>query len=371
MTKHHYVPQFYLKRFGNEKHIPAILLDHDLRFVQRASIRDQSCKTNYYRSPSMERAIGVIEREASRLMRNISDRTPLTQKDTIVLKQYMAFQMVRTPAYVQSTANAMSELLHAAYRINTPSEEPEDTDSSIRISNLEPMVWSHTDTICEAVCDLEIRYLRSKHEAFITSDQPVVAYNPWARKGKFAGQGLGCRGLTLILPISGRVAVMLYDQDAYTLRKRDRNSEIITIAREDETRLNKLQMLGNRSILYLPDTSKHQAVQKLAREVRSVHGPDPNKAMRSVAKSDDSPSQVITIEQPVIELGDWTFLYESKEWREVPPEIRAFGIYGSRTSKPEDGAKALRNIRPWNSTRYTDSEGNTSFIHKPTSKLKA
>ena len=240
----------------------------------------------------------------------------------------------------------------------------------IRVSNVEATVWSQIDASCEAVYDLEIRYLLSKNEGFITSDQPVAAYNPWAQRGEFAGQGFGCRGLMLILPISSRVAVMLYDHEAYSIRKSDQNSEFITLARDDEKRLNKLQMLGNRSILYLPRPERHQAVQKLAREVRSIHGLDSGEVMRSVAKSDDGLSQVIVTEQPVVEFGNWTFLYESKEWREVPPEIRGFGIYGSRTSKPEDGRKALKNIRPWNSTRYTDSEGNVSFIHKPTSEFK-
>ena len=370
VAKHHYVPQFYLKRFGNGKYIPAILLDHAFRFVEKASIRDQSCKPNYYRSSFIERTIGLIEREASRLMRNISHRAPLTEADTIFLKQYIVFQQVRTPAHVQNTTNAMSELLSTAYYASTHTKGPEETDPRIRISNFEPTAWSQISTFCEEILDLEIRYLMSKHEGFITSDQPVAAYNPWAQKGKFAGQGFGCRGLILLLPISSRVAVMLYDQEAYTIRKRDQNSEFITVARDDEKRLNKLQMLGNRSILYLPRPERHQEVQELAREVRSIHGLNSDKIMKSVAKSDDGLSQVIVTERPVIEFGNWTFLYESKEWREVPLEIRGFGIYGSRQSKPEDGPKALRNIRPWNSTRYTDSEGNVSFIHKPTSKFK-
>ena len=195
------------------------------------------------------------------------------------------------------------------------------------------MFWSQIETSCEAVNDLEIRYLLSKNEGFITSDQPVAAYNPWAQRGEFAGQGFGCRGLMLILPISSRVAVMLYDHEAYSIRKSDQNSEFITLARDDEKSLNKLQMLGNRNILYLPRPERHQAVQKLAREVRSIHGLDSGEVMRSVAKSDDGLSQVIVTEQPIVECGNSTFLYESKEWREVSPEIRGFGIYGSRTSK--------------------------------------
>ena len=103
------MPQFYLKRFGSEKYISAILLDHDFRFVERASIRDQSCKPNYYRSSYIEGIIGLIEREASCLMRKISNRISLTQEDTKFLKKYIAFQKARTPAHVQSTANALSE----------------------------------------------------------------------------------------------------------------------------------------------------------------------------------------------------------------------------------------------------------------------
>ena len=370
MTKHHYVPQFYLKRFGNGKYTSAILMDHDFRFVEKASIRDQSYKPNYYKSPHIENLFARIEREASRLMRNISQRDPLTEEDAIFLKQYIALQEMRTPAYVQSAEDAMSASMSAAYHATTLNEPPEEMETPIRVSNAEAMVWSQTDASCEVVSDLEIRYLLSKNEGFITSDQPVAAYNPWAQRGEFAGQGFGCRGLILILPISSRVAVMLYDHKAYSIRKRDRNSEFITVARDDEKMLNKLQMMGNRSVLYLTRPERHQAVQNLAREVRAIHGVDSDKAVSSMAKSEDGPSQVILIEQPIVELGTWTFLYESKEWRKVPLEIRGFGIYGSRTSKPEDGPRAWRNLRPWNSTRYTDSEGNVSFLQNPTSKFK-
>ena len=197
MTNHHYVPQFYLKRFGNDKHISAILLNHDFRFVEKASIRDQSCKPNYYKSSFIERTISLIEREASRLMRNISQRAPLTKADAIFLKQYIAFQKVRTPAHVQSTENALSAFLATLYSASTHVKEPEKTEPCIRISNVEPLAWSQTGTLCEAVCDLEIRYLLSKHEGFIASDQPVAAYNPWAQRGQFAGQGFVTR------PVSG------------------------------------------------------------------------------------------------------------------------------------------------------------------------
>ena len=35
MPKHHYVPQFYWKRFGNGKYVSAILMDYNFRFVER------------------------------------------------------------------------------------------------------------------------------------------------------------------------------------------------------------------------------------------------------------------------------------------------------------------------------------------------
>ena len=79
MPKHHYVPQFYWKRFGNGKYVSAILMDYNFRFVERASIRDQSCKPDYYELPEVERLNGLMEREASFLMQNIVRRVPLTE----------------------------------------------------------------------------------------------------------------------------------------------------------------------------------------------------------------------------------------------------------------------------------------------------
>ena len=85
----------------------------------------------------------------------------------------------------------------------------------------------------------------------------------------------------LFLPISSRISIMLYDSEVYSIRSRDRRSEFITIARDDEERLNKLQMVGDRGVLYLPRPDRHPEVEALAAGGKiclltcneSTHGP--------------------------------------------------------------------------------------------------
>ena len=47
---------------------------------------------------------------------------------------------------------------------------------------------------------------------------------------------------------------MLFDSEVYRIRVRDRRSAFITIGRDDEKRLNKLQMIGNRSVFVFAET---------------------------------------------------------------------------------------------------------------------
>ena len=365
MPSHHYVPQFYLKRFGNGNYVSAILMDHDFRFVEKASIRDQSCKPDYYELPEVERINGQVEREASYLMQNIGQRVPLTADQTLSLKRYFVFQVVRTPAYIQDLENAMSVIISSTYAMSTNNEGFEDSKPLVTVKNAKIWAWKHMADVGDTLFDLNIRYLVSNHHGFITSDQPVTRYNPWALKGGFAGQGFGCRGLMLFLPINSQVTIMLYDSEAYKIRANDQGSTRITIERNDEEILNKLQMTGHRSTLYLPHPEQHHTVQKLTREVRSDYPPTSGIPVPLIARSEDGRSQISSIESQAINFGDWSFLYESKEWRKVPHSIRGFGVYGSRETTSDEARKKFLNIRPWTSTKYIDNEGNVSYLSKP------
>ena len=362
MAKHHYVPQFYLKRFGNRKYIPAILMNHHFQFVEKASIRQQSCRPNYYKSPEVEHLNGLIEDKASQLMQKITQHTPLDTCETAYLKQYIAFQRMRTPGHVQDMEDGLSKILSSYYTISEGKEGFEGTKPKLTVKNAEAWAWTQIGDMTEAVIDLDLKFLVSKNNNFITSDHPVTIYNPWTLKGQFAGQGYECRGLMLFLPIDSKTTVMLYDNKAYTVRNKNRRTTHITVGKGDEERLNKLQMIGQRNVLYLPRPEHRTRVTELAREVRSSYPPDQEIPMPVTARSDDGRSQIITTESRPINFGSWTFLYESKDWRKVPHSVRGFGIYGSRNSKPNDALKALTETRPWNSTRYIDDKGNMSYV---------
>ena len=366
MSKHHYVPQFYLRRFGTEKYVSAVLMDYDFRFVERASIRDQSCRPDYYEIPDVEKINGLIEWGASHLMKNVAERVPLTTDQATFFKRYIVFQAMRTPTWVQKYADAQGAMVSSAYTMLNRFEEPprSDLESPIKFTGAEMWAWALIGDMCDRVLDLELRYLVSKCGNFLTSDQPVAAYNPWAVKGDFSGQGFGCRGLMLFLPVNSQMTAMLYDGDVYTVRSKDRKSKYIVVESEDEKKLNKLQIVGYRNTLYLPRPERHPEIQALARELRSAYPPEP--PVTGIARSEDGLSQIATCEDRVIDFGDWSFLYQSKDWRQVARKFRSFGVYGSRDSTPNDGSDILQSTRSWNSVKYRDDEGNTSFLRRPT-----
>ena len=330
MPNHHYVPQFYLRRFGTDTHVSAILMNHGFRFVESAKIKGQSSKPDYYRFPEVESIFGQIEREASRLMRNISEYIPLVEDDAIFLKQYVAFQMMRTPAFVRTIGNLMDEGMSSVLSTYGEHKLSKEVMDSIGFPDAEISAWTHLGAACDEVRDLKIRYLLSRRDGFITSDQPVAVYNPWSLKGRFARNGFGCRGLMLFLPISARICVMLYDAEVYSIRSRDRKSAFISIGRRDEERLNKLQMLGNRSVIYLPRPDRYNEVQTLSRGVRDGYPPATTALAVKWVKSDDGSDAVFSAEEQPIDFGHWTFMYESNDWRKVPLGARGFGVYGSR-----------------------------------------
>ena len=142
MPKHHYVPQFYLKRFGNGKYVSAILMDYNFRFVERASIRDQSCKPDYYELPEVERLNGLMEREASSLMQNIVGYGPLTIDQSTFLKRYVAFQMTRTPAYIQDLENALSVGFSSIYAMDENSKGVKDSRPLIEVTDAKTWAWT-------------------------------------------------------------------------------------------------------------------------------------------------------------------------------------------------------------------------------------
>ena len=364
MPRHHYVPQFYLKRFGTERYVSAILMDHGFRFIERASIRGQSYRSDYYKSQFVEDLFRRIEGEAAGLMRTISRYAPLTEDEADFLKQYVAFQEMRTPAFVQTIDTLIEEGVSSILSKYGKYKLSEELMDSIGFPDAEISAWSHLGAACDEVRDLKIRYLMSKRDGFLTSDQPVAVYNPWALKGGFGRNGFGCRGLMLFLPVCGRISVMLYDSHVYRIRSQDRKSAFISISRKDETVLNKLQIVGNRSVLYLPRPDRHLEVQKLARRVRSEHPPETGSLTVRLAKSDDGSPDMFDVQEKPVYLGVLKFLYESKEWREVPISARGFGVYGSRNSDPHSGLMMLRNTRSWNSTRFTDDDGGISYLRK-------
>jgi len=99
--------------------------------------------------------------------------------------------------------------------------------------------------------DLELVVIKNESETeFVTSDAPVVLFNQWCQDVTGRGTtGFLQSGLQIILPLSPRFLVLLYDRSVYKIGTRKENA--VVVKREDDvTQINTLQLLTAEENLY-------------------------------------------------------------------------------------------------------------------------
>ena len=97
---------------------------------------------------------------------------PLTIDQTAFLKRYVAFQMMRTPAYIQDLEDALSVGFSSIYAMDENSKGVKDSRPPIAVTDAKIWAWTHLQAVDDTVLDLDVRYLVSKRNGFLTSDQP-------------------------------------------------------------------------------------------------------------------------------------------------------------------------------------------------------
>ena len=84
---------------------------------------------------------------------------PLTIDQTAFLKRYGAFQMMRTPAYIQDLENALSVGFSSIYAMDENSKGVKDSRPPIAVTDAKIWAWTHLQAVDDTVLDLDVRYL--------------------------------------------------------------------------------------------------------------------------------------------------------------------------------------------------------------------
>jgi len=253
---HHFVPQFYLRNFGNGGSIDLYNLSRKAH-VAGASIKGQCQRPYLYgRDPAVEKSLSNLEGAAAGAIADIirTNTPPETGSAPYFhLVTFILFQWGRTPAagaVMDAIATKMVRmLLKASPKVP---DEMRDGIESLRVEYKSPITNSLklAASMPHLLFDLELKVLVNTVAAeFITSDAPVVLFNQWCQGSSGMGTtGMASRGLQVFFPLSPRHVAVFYDPSVYRVGKRQARS--VEVSAYDVRGINRLQLIVAEDNLY-------------------------------------------------------------------------------------------------------------------------
>ena len=285
--QHHYVPQFYLRRFKSRCRRINLHNIHRSLTIPDASIKHECSKPNYYRTAQIEDALAELEARAASAIPALCDGGRGCDMDTV--RQFIAVQLLRTPSFTRRTETTHSKFqeIFGGDVVNA------DSMRTIRFDAVEPKnlpVYNlrMSDALARAMEDLRSIVVETAAGAFITSDNPVFKYNQYLEEIRNHGTtGLGQTGIQIFLPLSPKHVLVMYDKDVYDYVKKQLPTET------DVEVLNGLQVISASNNLYFNDGTKSAIVQDLASQYAHLRQDDPT--VLAEFSSDDNPQHSLAI----------------------------------------------------------------------------
>ncbi|MCG6264948.1 DUF4238 domain-containing protein, partial [Vibrio vulnificus] len=194
--KHHYVPQFILKKFAQGKKKRIYVFDkRKLRFFA-SHVRDAGHENNFYQDDhlgygsSTELKLSSLESSCAPILEKIvqvESISGISNEEHQLICLFVAVQITRT----NHTREFLAEF-------NRSMSQSEVKSSSIDILNSLP------GELVKDVLNKEVMLLKApKGHSFYISDNPIVKHNNQPREGR-GNLGIGLRGIEFYFPISSK-----------------------------------------------------------------------------------------------------------------------------------------------------------------------
>ncbi len=267
--RHHFVPQFYLRRFsGNGRQLNVFNLRRAQPFLG-VSLRDQAYRPRFYGADNaIENFFRDNERQHAPLIDRIlaSDSPPANDTpDHAHLCIFLALQMIRTTTAEQESAVQMDSMLKEIVRAHPEGRDLPLDGVRAEVTNSIVLRLQNAPLFAIEITDLELVLVAPPegHE-FLLSDNPVVSYNQYAEAVKDRGTtGLSLAGLQLFAPLSPRRLLLLFDPNVYALRCKA-TSTVVPATVDDVFQANLLQATFTDQNLYFRNVPQ-DALRTLAR----------------------------------------------------------------------------------------------------------
>jgi len=255
---HHFVPQFYLRRFGTGRFVALYNVARD-HHVPTASIAGQCQKPYLYgKDQVVEKALCELEGDAARITGDMIEhlRLPATpSKEDAAVLRFISYQWGRTPAAGES-ANAIVTKLSRAI-LKAPGAVPDDLKKHIddvQVRHADPVLFSLrlAGSLGPMLLDLyKVILINEAEIEFVTSDAPVVMHNAWCEGVTWQGTtGFASSGLQVLLPLSPRRALLLFDRHVYAVGCKQAPVTVSVKSIRDVEAINAMQMTTTQGNIY-------------------------------------------------------------------------------------------------------------------------
>lgn len=223
----HYVPQFYLRHFSNNGNSIAIYLFKQQKLVKQASIRNIMASDYFYgKDGKVEDKLAEFEGKWDNIIEEILHNKTIPDDPEIItlLKFFLLVGSGRTALRGSELIDLYTEVLKSITKSTDTLLYSAICEGKIKLQSNAPALPSinAAQRSLLTTFDLKIDLIenRTKYD-FITSDNPVVFYNPLYEYYQLkSGFGYAQIGIILICPLSPKYMLCMYDGDAYTLNKK-------------------------------------------------------------------------------------------------------------------------------------------------------
>jgi hypothetical protein len=252
--EHHYVPQFYLKKFStNSDNTQIGIYNLKNKFLYyKAPIKHQAkAKLLYGDNDVIEARLGKLEDKAAGIITSIindHDVPSIKSSEYISLIYFVLFQYTRTLGSEIRTNSQIDSLMNHTYeKLKGLKSEPEREKIPVtEIMSIAATSLPLADYLCFQLLINETKI------PFITSDNPIVMYNELMEKKKALnfGAAWAFKGLQVFYPISPNYLLIWTDPFVYNCGDEILNPLIKTNDENDINQLNILQFLNCQEQLF-------------------------------------------------------------------------------------------------------------------------
>lgn len=254
----HYVPRCVLKHFttNGKTHINKFSFSDES--LEGKNI-EKVCALKYFygKEQDIEKIYGLSEDDMAKILdeKLTKGDVNVTQEEMVHIKAFIGAQSTRTPNDTKLVNDVAKGTVDALLKLkeveNIPEYRVEMNDRRIKVENLKIGIIK-----TGSFCHMDLVLLKSSIcSQFIIGQDPVIECNPflWKRE-KINNKGLAYYGYTIIMPISSKYCMCLYDTNVY--KKLGKNG-IKKLNYFETKEINLFQVLNSDEYVLLNKVSKN------------------------------------------------------------------------------------------------------------------